>query len=100
MAEAIDQAIGRAAQQRADRDALCAPREVVDAVNAATHFVPALVRIQSACEDLLRRVADFDPERAVTDLPDQWRNRLDVARDAHAYLTRVVDALDRTGVPA
>jgi len=100
MAQAIDQAMERAAQQKADRDALCAPREVVDAVNAATHFVPAMVRIQSACEDLLHHVRDVDPEQAVTDLPEQWRDRLDVARDAHAYLTRVVDALDRIGVPA
>lgn len=100
MAEAIEQAQERVAQQRADREAVSAPREVVDAVNAATHFVPALVAIQSACEDLVRRVAGVDPERAVTDLPDDLRDRLAVARDAHAYLTRVVDALNRIGVLA
>jgi len=96
----IDRARARAIEEEVSRRALLAPREVVDAVNAATHFVPALVAIQSGCEDLLRRIADVDPDRAVTDLPGHLLRRLDVAREAHAYLSRVVDALDRIGVPA
>lgn len=96
----VEQRLAQLAEDRANREALYAPREVVDAVNAATHFVPAMVAIQSACEDLLHRVREFDPERAVVDLPDDLRDRLAVARAAHQYLTRVVDALDRIGVPA
>lgn len=100
LTEAIDKAMAKAMQAKADRDALMAPREVVEAANAATFYVGPMVSIQTACELLLSGVANVDPERAVADLPPHLLPNLDVARQAHAFLTRVVDALDRIGVPA
>lgn len=76
------------------------PPETQAYVDDLGQRIGPVVSIQQGCEFLLDSVRGIDPEAAVAGAPDKLRHRLDVARTALDFLTRVVDAMQPKEVSA